>query len=134
MKIRAGFVSNSSSSSFCIYGVQVDRDDIKNIAHLITKEQIEEYCEGRRWTAPEHFDPEHDEYSPSLILDVYLPPLGLTYVDDSEGGALYIGRDSGDIGDDETGRQFKESTHILTKMFPNISVDDICWHEGEIAC
>ncbi len=29
MKIRTGFVSNSSSSSFCIYGVHIGTDKIK---------------------------------------------------------------------------------------------------------
>ena len=34
MKIRSGFVSNSSSSSFCVVGVPLEYDDIKKIEEL----------------------------------------------------------------------------------------------------
>jgi len=69
MKMRKGFVSNSSSTSFCIYGTTVK-----------------------------------DELEAKL-------PEGLNYYygDPNNEGAIYIGKYWSDIGDDETGRQFKES-------------------------
>ncbi len=43
MRIRLGFVSNSSSVSFCIYGIWIDypKQDIKDIA-----EKIGLFCHG----------------------------------------------------------------------------------------
>ncbi len=42
MKIRNGFVSNSSSSSFCIYGISLEFDntDFDEVFGLIKKIQI----------------------------------------------------------------------------------------------
>jgi hypothetical protein len=40
MKIRMGFVSNSSSTSFCIYGAFISSDDVKK-----TPDEIEEIAE-----------------------------------------------------------------------------------------
>ena len=55
MKIRNGFVSNSSSSSFCIYGTSVDIDG--NIEEMIenTGLEIHNYYDtiyvGRSWSS-----------------------------------------------------------------------------------
>lgn len=66
MKIRMGFVSNSSSSSFLVYGA----------------------C----------LSPRNELYDLTSKIEVYSPP------DDN----TYIGLSWDRVGDDETGKQFKE--------------------------
>lgn len=41
MKIRLGFVSNSSSSSFCIWGVYLDRDKYRELEETIEDTDLE---------------------------------------------------------------------------------------------
>jgi len=71
MKIRNGFVSNSSSSSFCIYGIKIKGREKEGRAEEIGLEA---------------------HYGDSNLGDNY----------------LYIGRSWCNIGDNETGAQFKK--------------------------
>jgi hypothetical protein len=41
MKYRLGFVSNSSSCSFLIYGTVVEREKVSNLVELISKENLD---------------------------------------------------------------------------------------------
>lgn len=103
MKVRVGFVSNSSSSSFLIYGAEISRSSFS--------------------------DPEL--YEKIIEEEVKVPkPVSLVYGPDCK----YIGRSLSSIGDDETGRQFKESVEkaieqIAGKKLPCF-IHQEAWYDG----
>lgn len=85
MKIRHGFVSNSSSSSFLIYGYCIEDGDggIKGLAdkHNVSESKVEEIIEKA----------------------------GLSLIYGEEGYNTYIGKSWSSIGDNETGSQFRKN-------------------------
>jgi len=87
MKIRHGFVSNSSSSSFLIYGVMIEE----------CTEEMEEWCDKNHYTYARPYDEE-----------------------------VYIGKSWDSIGDDETGKQFKEKVEVALRK---LGLDDFGTHE-----
>ena len=90
MKIRLGFVSNSSSSSFCIYGAE--------LGHSFTDEENnEDYIE---YDGEKHKIEELENIISRLKLNVK--------VYDWSDLPIYIGGSFKDIKDEETGLQFKK--------------------------
>jgi len=116
MKIRNGFVSNSSSSSFCIYGASFEMGEliekVKTLG-LITEDKIEEY--------------EDDQYELMEILD---EKLDLNMEFDYENEYVWIGRPWSSIGDDETGRQFKDD--VEAKIEKNFGSGNDCETHDEV--
>jgi len=109
MKIRNGFVSNSSSSSFCIFGLMTTQDDLGLDDDV--RYEIDLYTEI------EKINPEIEFY------------------DDEEN--IFLGKSWSDIGDKETGKGFKASIKkdikdIFAKLFPNAKIDneDFKTHES----
>lgn len=75
MKIRTGFVSNSSSSSFCIYGCEIDYEQYKKL-----------------------------EDDPLIRSLKHIQRFAM-----SDYG-YFVGREFNSIEDNETGKEFKDST------------------------
>jgi len=124
MKIRLGFVANSSSSSFCVFGAAIDDSDMIEAllkANIITKEESES----------------DDVYAWELLelpaVQKRMKELNLTYTGDSDNNVTYIGREFTSIGDNETGKQFKDGIKKGIEKFMGKEVE-VDTHEGEISC
>lgn len=135
MKIRSGFVSNSSSSSFCLYGISADSNDLLRALNIEDGELLklaEDILRGagcnEKITAENYHDLldeyEIDSFDPyevgeALGLEVHWP----------DGDYVYLGRSWDDINDDETGAQFKNYVETIihksfTKKFDVESMSD----------
>ena len=100
MKIRSGFVSNSSTSSFLIYGVAVESSKLKELLDERAKSSgaVEE---------DEDMESDDEHFCLSTILEKICDKVDFEFhfpTDDT----WYIGRSWSDIGDDQTGAQFKK--------------------------
>jgi hypothetical protein len=102
MKVRNGFVSNSSTSSFCIYGAEVSGTDeaalIKKIQEAFPDATIRTGC------------------GMADICDQLAKRTALEFHGGSECGS-YIGKSWCNIGDEETGKQFKATVEATIKKF-----------------
>ena len=93
MKIRMGFVSNSSTSSFLIYGVILSHEECKEI-----------------------FKSKGNYFDPYDIITEEKTGLIYSGLPECEDGYC-IGRSWGSVKDDENGKQFKEDVKVkLTKL------------------
>jgi hypothetical protein len=96
MKIRSGFVSNSSSSSFCIYGIEVTEEIQEKIKKFLDPDKNED----------------HEEYighsELSEMFNYGEKKFDVKYIAAFCGESGYLGGYWSTIGDDETGKQFKD--------------------------
>jgi len=127
MKIRTGFVSNSSSSSFCIFGVAFDTDRFKKLK--MYQDKLKELAE-KEGVKPEDYEEDYGVYE---VLDCFKMPEGFTIREPSNFDTVYVGREWKTICDDETGAQFKESVRkVITEMFGDQECGTIeeAWYDG----
>jgi hypothetical protein len=120
MKVRTGYVSNSSSSSFCIFGVNLDEKDAKErMLALATDEQRKKDIE------------ECGAYE--MLYD----EKGIFFSGGDPNGwksGIFVGLGWDTIGDDETGGQFKKRVQSrLEEIFgPGLSLGtyEESWYNG----
>lgn len=110
MKVRNGFVSNSSSTSFALYGAYVSDDQVMAAGlhkGLFTEEK-------------------QDDYEAYDVIDTLLEEVDLTY--STPNGEYLVGQDYDDMGEDETKKQFQERIkNTLQEIFGG---DIICSYES----
>ena len=93
MKIRNGFVSNSSSSSFCVFGKSLELDGFNKICKKL---KMKEYT----------FDDLEDCYGE---FPEFEKETGLKCKFGFESETFYIGRDYSTLKGKETGEEFRKS-------------------------
>lgn len=144
MKIRTGFVSNSSSSSFCVFGCPVPNKRSATF-NYIKKYMTEEDFIGMCWndeSKPKYkklykeiqeFDCYHDasdglETEDAQLLDELIADLALdvalTYAGENE---FYAGLKPSEGKDEETFKEFKERAKKLADDLIGEGHDDLEW-------
>lgn len=93
MKIRNGYVSNSSSSSFCLYGIELSSEDFFKFVGINTEDEDGDY---------DIYDEAENLFSKAKDLEK-----GLSYAVNRD--YIIIGKSPNLIKDDETGKEFKET-------------------------
>lgn len=108
MKLRIGFVSNSSSSSFCVYGASVDDFDLNNEVLDRLEKSFGENKELIKVIArcKEAIKADEDCDLSDYLYDI-MEALQISYM--FSDSTLLVGRGYATLKDDETGRQFRDS-------------------------
>lgn len=130
-KIRNGFVSNSSSSSFCIYGTEAGERDLGKLRNLITREQAEAFFNSGHASECEQRIEDYDcDLYYSTIAQIYCHSRNLEMLVDVECEYAYIGLSVLKMNEDETRTQFEDR---VKTVIPDLQFLDECkWHIGTI--
>lgn len=109
MKVRTGFVSNSSTTSFCIFGIEASEDEL--LQELIEKNEEE--------------DTDYSE-----VIEKMATKAKLDHYDDYNANVHYIGLEWRKIGDKETGAEFKAKVkEKIKKAFPKYKGKCSTWEQ-----
>jgi len=123
MKFRFGFVSNSSTTSFCIYGIVLANTE--DFLEKLADKDLRDFYNSNNEDLDKLFN---------------LTRSGLTYHIGPEGEGFYIGKDMDQIKDEETFGEFKNKIKESLKLLLNedcqeaiekeCSIHEEAWRDG----
>ena len=121
MKDRKSWVSNSSSTSFCVYGICIDEAEFMEVVkNKYPNCKIgETNDEGDEWNYWDWIESED------------LDTKGLTFEHCGEAETHWIGLSATEIEDEETGKQFKERAEKALNEFFGDHGNDLRWYVDE---
>lgn len=133
MKIRTGFVSNSSASSFCIYGAAFDFSTAQEAFYVEPPATEEIKCKacgqimanGKFCSScGEALGEEKDKYEVVEDIRKKFEGTGIEVITAYDSyDSLYLGKSWKKVSNDQTGAQFKkEIEDAITPHFPNTTV------------
>ena len=119
MKRRKGFVSNSSTSSYCVYGLALEGMPIKASPEEV-RALLERLGKSTDWLDALDSEEVEECYDSDFLYDLSgaLGDFDYQYAD----GMCVFGRCLTGIGDDETGKQFKDSVDEVMRVLFGPSV------------
>jgi len=121
MKIRSGFVSNSSTTSFCVFGVGLESKEVKNLRTFF--EETDKITAFDGMDICELYD----------VLDEKFKKIGLS-LESHEDYYFWLGATPEQMGQDETRREFEK--RITEKLSGILGKDLECdwitygWYDG----
>jgi adenylate cyclase class IV len=111
MKIRNGFVSNSSSSSFVIYGKAFEREELEDVIIQLKNLPTNYFTDNE----------EEDNYYE--LLDDILSEEFTWHIDENDDSTTYVGIELIEINEDETLRQFRARVKETFKKVLKLDID-----------
>ena len=120
MKVRSGFVSNSSSSSFLIFGVTLGDDSLREALRKVNGSVAE---------ADRISDDDIDGMDSYELADQLFAENRELEYHQPEYSDVYVGGSWDGVRDDETGKQFKERVlKALQSCGLDVDIDDLSTH------
>ena len=139
MKVRVGFVSNSSTSSFLIFGIAYEGDLWEAVKEEWKEKLLAKAKEDDYHNYSDDDDEDEDDEDNENPFDgddcglletlCEIADVGNLYVDHPDGyDATYIGESWDSVGDDQTGKQFKDEVKARINKILNVNDSEFGTH------